>query len=223
METSRVLVLTTTANAEDVLLVIKMENAERRSREKLQDSSVLVADNEGALREMESIQFESTENIVSLQYSEASLGVIERDLECKKGLLSIFSLLQNTLQMVDAIEKKLGDNMWLGGQAPGSADREEFEKLSKIPNANSHPNTFVFRLTSFPEGYPDGYDLPSAANVAAYPDRGCAAPSPCPSTHGRRPKPLSLRTAPLRIPSRPLHAPPGLRAGGASPSRAGRP
>ena len=75
------MVLTTTANAEDILLVIKMDNVEKRSREKLRDSSVLVSDNEGALREMESIQFESTENIVSLQYSEASLGVIEQDLE----------------------------------------------------------------------------------------------------------------------------------------------
>ena len=68
------LVLTTTANAEDILLVIKMDNAERRSREKLQDSRELVAENE-------SIQLESTENIVSVEYSEASLGVIENDLE----------------------------------------------------------------------------------------------------------------------------------------------
>ena len=75
VETSRVLVLTTTANAEDILLVIKMDNAERRSREKLQDSRELVAENE-------SIQLESTENIaVSVEYSQASLGVIENDLE----------------------------------------------------------------------------------------------------------------------------------------------
>ena len=46
--------------------------------------------------------------------------------------------------MVDAIEKRLGDSMWLGGQAPGAADREEFEKLGKVPNANSHPNTFAW-------------------------------------------------------------------------------
>ena len=69
------MVLTTTANAEDILLVIKMDNAERRSREKLQDSRELVAENE-------SIQLESTENIVvSVEYSQASLGVIENDLE----------------------------------------------------------------------------------------------------------------------------------------------
>merc|ERR1712060_971225 len=36
----------------------------------------------------------------------------------------------------------LKDNMWLGGNAPGSADRTEFEKLDKAPNPNSHPNAF---------------------------------------------------------------------------------
>ena len=79
----------------------------------------------------------------------------------------------------------------------------------------SHPETTVFRLTSFPAGYPEGYDLPSGANVAAYPDRGCAAPSPCPAH--TTPKPLSLHR-----PS-PLHALLALLAGGASPNRAGRP
>ena len=46
--------------------------------------------------------------------------------------------------MVDAIEKKLGDNQWLSGQAPGAADREEFEKINKTPNPNSHPNAFAW-------------------------------------------------------------------------------
>ena len=102
------------------------------------------------------------------------------------------------------------------------AETELFKQgLGFLGSFYSHPQTTVFRLTTFPEGYPDGYDLPSDANVAAYPDRGCAAPSPCPSTHA--PKPLSLRPTPLRIPSRPLHALLALRAGGASPSRAGRP
>ena len=105
------------------------------------------------------------------------------------------------------------------------AETELFKQgLGFLGSFYSHPQTYVFRLTTFPEGYPEGYDLPSAANVAAYPDRGCAAPSPCPShTAANAPKPLFLRTAPLRIPSRPLHALLALRAGGASPSRAGRP
>ena len=104
------------------------------------------------------------------------------------------------------------------------AETELFKQgLGFLGSFYSHPETYVFRLTTFPEGYPEGYDLPSDANVAAYPDRGCAAPSPCPSTTAPAPKPLSPRTAPLRIPSRPLHALLALRAGGASPSRAGRP
>ena len=59
------------------MLVIRMDNAERRGREKQH----LVAEHQGALSEMEAIQFESTENIVGLEYSEASLEVIENDLE----------------------------------------------------------------------------------------------------------------------------------------------
>ena len=46
--------------------------------------------------------------------------------------------------MVDAIEKKLGDNQWLGGQGPNAADRDDFEKLGKTPNPNSHPNAFAW-------------------------------------------------------------------------------
>ena len=78
VETARVLVLTTTANAEDILLVIKMDNAERRDRGEKQH---LVAENEVTLDEVEAIQPETTENIASLEYSEASLEVIENDLE----------------------------------------------------------------------------------------------------------------------------------------------
>ena len=80
----------------------------------------------------------------------------------------------------------------------------------------SHPKTYVFRLTSFPEGYPDGYDLPSDANVAAYPDRGCAAPSPCPA-HTSPPRAPLPAPHPLHTPSRPLHALLAPRAGGPSP------
>ena len=110
---------------------------------------------------------------------------------------------------------------------------EAEEKLFKqglgfLGSFYAHEHTTVFRLTSFPAGYPEGYDLPSGANVAAYPDRGCAAPSPCPSTHGQRPQaPLSPRRpsahflAPNRLPA--ARTPRAACAGGASPSRAGRP
>ena len=81
METSRVLVLTTTANAEDILLVIKMDNARKRTGEKQQQGDNSLAENTGVLREMETIQFESTENIGSVEYSEASLELIDYNLE----------------------------------------------------------------------------------------------------------------------------------------------
>ena len=78
------------------------------------------------------------------------------------------------------------------------AETELFKQgLGFLGSFYSHPETIVFRLTTFPEGYPEGYDLPSWANVAAYPDRGCAAPSPCPSTHGPPPPSPSLSAPPL--------------------------
>ena len=46
--------------------------------------------------------------------------------------------------MVDAIEQKLGDGQWLGGQQPGAADRTEFEKLDGAPKPASHPNAFAW-------------------------------------------------------------------------------
>ncbi|EOD36225.1 hypothetical protein EMIHUDRAFT_122557 [Emiliania huxleyi CCMP1516] len=53
------------------------------------------------------------------------------------------------------------------------AETELFKQgLGFLGSFYSHPQTTVFRLTTFPAGYPEGYDLPSAANVAAYPDRG---------------------------------------------------
>lgn len=45
--------------------------------------------------------------------------------------------------MVDAIEKKLNENQWLGGQAPGTADRESFDGLNgKVPDVAKHPSAF---------------------------------------------------------------------------------
>ena len=47
--------------------------------------------------------------------------------------------------MVDAIEKKLGENQWLAGQAPGDADRESFDAQNgKVPNVAKHPNAFAW-------------------------------------------------------------------------------
>jgi len=47
--------------------------------------------------------------------------------------------------MVDAIESKLGDNVWLGGQMPSKDDKEEFANLNgKCPNVDTHPNAFAW-------------------------------------------------------------------------------
>ena len=47
--------------------------------------------------------------------------------------------------MVDAIESKLGDNVWLGGQMPSKDDKEEFANLNgKAPNVDTHPNAFAW-------------------------------------------------------------------------------
>ena len=71
--------------------------------------------------------------------------------------------------MVDAIEKKLGDNQWLSGQAPGAADREEFEKINKTPNPNSHPNAFAWYclVAKFSEGARAGWTGGAAGGKGA--------------------------------------------------------
>jgi translation elongation factor EF-1beta len=47
--------------------------------------------------------------------------------------------------MVDGIESKLGDAVWLGGQQPSAEDRESFEGLNgAIPNPDTHPNAFAW-------------------------------------------------------------------------------
>jgi len=107
------------------------------------------------------------------------------------------------------------------------AEDELFKQgLGWLGSFYSHPHTYVFRLTSFPEGYPDGYDLPSDANVAAYPERGCVQrAAPCPSTRDppRPQAPLSPRRPSAAFPRARCTHSPRRRAGGASPRRAGRP
>ena len=47
--------------------------------------------------------------------------------------------------MVDAIESRLGENQWLGGQQPSKDDAAEFTGLSgAIPNVDTHPNAFAW-------------------------------------------------------------------------------
>ena len=45
--------------------------------------------------------------------------------------------------MVDAIESRLQENQWLGGQQPSKEDADEFAGLSgSVPNVDTHPNTY---------------------------------------------------------------------------------
>ena len=52
--------------------------------------------------------------------------------------------------MVDAIEAKLEQNQWLGGQQPSKEDAEQFVALGdNAPNVDTHPNAFAwFALVS---------------------------------------------------------------------------
>ena len=46
--------------------------------------------------------------------------------------------------MVDAIESKLGDNVWLGGQQPSKDDADQVKSLGDAPSAATHPNAFAW-------------------------------------------------------------------------------
>ena len=47
--------------------------------------------------------------------------------------------------MVDAIESKLGENCWLGGQQPSKEDAEQFSSLGgQAPNVATHPGAFAW-------------------------------------------------------------------------------
>lgn len=43
-------------------------------------------------------------------------------------------------QKVDEIERKLNDNMWLGGQQPSKDDADAFSSLNGSPDADAYPN-----------------------------------------------------------------------------------
>ena len=45
--------------------------------------------------------------------------------------------------MVDAIESRLGENQWLGGQMPSKEDADQYTALNGVmPSAATHPNAF---------------------------------------------------------------------------------
>ena len=47
--------------------------------------------------------------------------------------------------MVDAIESKLNDKVWLGGDQPSKEDAEQFTALAgAMPSVDSHPQAFAW-------------------------------------------------------------------------------
>ena len=67
--------------------------------------------------------------------------------------------------MVDAIESRLGDNQWLGGQQPSKDDADEFKKLGDtLPNVDTHPNTYAWYslVAKFTEAVRGGWTAAAA-------------------------------------------------------------
>ncbi len=49
--------------------------------------------------------------------------------------------------MVDAIESRLTDAQWLGGQQPSKEDASAFAELAgNMPSADTHPNAFAWAM-----------------------------------------------------------------------------
>ena len=44
----------------------------------------------------------------------------------------------------DPIEKKLGENPWLGGEAPSKLDLNRFKNRKEWPNEETHPKAFAW-------------------------------------------------------------------------------
>ena len=73
--------------------------------------------------------------------------------------------------MVDALESRLNDNMWLGGQQPSKEDAEEFAKLGgKLPNCDSHPNTYAWYslVSKFTDAVRSTWTAAAAAGVSIH-------------------------------------------------------
>ena len=83
--------------------------------------------------------------------------------------------------MVDAIESRLAENQWLGGQQPSKDDTESFVSLGQAPNVDSHPNAFAWyalvgRFTEAVRGTWAAAAAPAAAGVSIRPSIGLKCP-----------------------------------------------
>ena len=78
--------------------------------------------------------------------------------------------------MVDAIESRLTENQWLGGQQPSSDDAQEFTGLSgAIPNVDTHPNAYSWYalVSKFTDAvrktWAAGSGAPAAVSIQIFP------------------------------------------------------
>ena len=77
--------------------------------------------------------------------------------------------------MVDAIEGRLNDNQWLGGQQPSKEDSTAFTGLGDAcPSADTHPNAHAwYVLTSrftqaVRDSWPEGGAAPAKEGVSTF-------------------------------------------------------
>ena len=73
--------------------------------------------------------------------------------------------------MVDAIESRLAENQWLGGQQPSKDDAESYVALGSAPVCDTHPNAFAWyalvgRFTEAVRGSWAAAAAPAAAGVS---------------------------------------------------------
>ena len=86
--------------------------------------------------------------------------------------------------MVDAIESRLGENQWLGGQQPSKEDNEQFVAMgSNVPNVDTHPNAFAWYalVSRFQESVRGAWaagSAPAAAAGGKKAGKGKGAPAP---------------------------------------------
>ena len=75
--------------------------------------------------------------------------------------------------MVDAIESRLAENQWLGGQQPSSEDAESFTSLAgNVPSTDTHPNAFAWysMVSKFTDAVKAGWPAGAAPKKAAAAD-----------------------------------------------------
>ena len=79
---------------------------------------------------------------------------------------------------MDALEARLADAQWLGGQLPSGEDREAHKSLDGVPNPDTHPNTFAWwsLVDRFTDDVKAGWKDSGAAAAGSLQGCFCARP-----------------------------------------------